>query len=215
MLLGTQASLALSHLEQQHQQAVAKLKQEFGTAEQERQAEALNDWSQLDAEKKARMRTEAQRLMAQLQARQTKHDHTIAAMRRAEKALRMKDSKASMTKADLLNEDIRLKDDQHAKELEQLDAKARTSSAMRLCVHSFALRVCVSFLLLAPGHPRLTAIPAGGSVACCHRARVLDPGKEAGATCATSEIHAADSHAGVGSTGRELASKACGVDAAD
>jgi len=146
--LEQKASVALLHVEEQHQRALAKLKQETRAAQHDAmqvasasgedsrygnsklqgngdtlQAEALQEWSQLEDQKKARMRAEAERLMAQMHQTQTQHDEAVAAVReRAEKAT----TEAARA---LFNEDLRLREEQHSKELEQLEAQATKSLA--------------------------------------------------------------------------------------
>ena len=137
-----QASVALSHVEEQHQRALAKLKQEtqsevgsiastrmsagnvsLGTDDPVQgsatlQAEALEEWSQLEDKKKDQMRAEAQKLTARMRSKQVEHEQAITAARaRADKAT----SEAARAR---FEDEIREKEAQHARELQNLEAQA-------------------------------------------------------------------------------------------
>jgi hypothetical protein len=137
-----QASVALSHVEEQHQRALAKLQQEtqsevgsiastrisacnvsLGMAEPAHgsatlQAEALEEWSQLEDKKKDQMRAEAQKLTARMRSKQVEHEQAITAARaRADKAT----SEAARAR---FEDEIREKEAQHARELQNLEAQA-------------------------------------------------------------------------------------------
>ena len=137
-----QASVALSHVEEQHQRALAKLQQEtqsevgsiastrisacnvsLGTAEPAHgsatlEAEALEKWSQLEDKKKDQMRAEAQKLTARMRSKQVEHEQAITAARaRADKAT----SEAARAR---FEDEIREKEAQHARELQNLEAQA-------------------------------------------------------------------------------------------
>ena len=139
-----QASVALSHVEEQHQRALAKLQQEtqsevgsiastrisacnvsLGMAEPAHgsatlQAEALEKWSQLEDKKKDQMRAEAQKLTACMRSKQVEHEQAITAARARASRARFVDEAA---RARLMDE-IREKEAQHARELQNLEAQA-------------------------------------------------------------------------------------------
>lgn len=146
--------MAISHVEEEHQRAVAKLKQEtlsevgsqastqvarsnfsLATSEpaqhvSELQAEAREEWSQLEGRKKMRMRAEAQRLTELLRDKHVKHEQVVAALRaNAEKAT----SGAARAR---FEEELHEKETQHARELEELEAKVRRlrTRLSRLCL---------------------------------------------------------------------------------
>ncbi len=156
--LEEKASVALSHVETQHAQAIAKLKREFAEAapiqltgggsnrgsshgnlgngdgqslesggqappKAVQAAEALLEWNQLEDEKKSTMRAAAQRLMAEMHEKQALHDKVIAAARE-----RVENATSDVARA-LFTDDIRLHEQHHAKELQDLEAQATQALA--------------------------------------------------------------------------------------
>ena len=135
--------MALSHLEEEHQRALAKLKLETqsetgsitstrmpagcvspGTNEPVKsiatlQAEALEEWSQLKDKKKAKMRAEAEKLTALMRSKQVEHEQAITAARTRASRARFADEAA---RARFMDE-IREKEAQHARELQKLEAQ--------------------------------------------------------------------------------------------
>jgi hypothetical protein len=153
--LEEKASVALSHVESQHQQAVANLRLDFPQASSPHlpggagdcgsncvkptdssslgsgggeslpagAAEAMLEWSQLEDEKKAMMRAEAQRLMAEMHKKQEMHDRVMAAAQE-----RVEHATTDVARA-LFTDDIRLHEEHHAKELQELEAQATQALA--------------------------------------------------------------------------------------
>jgi hypothetical protein len=150
-----QASLALSHVQEQHRQSLAKLKQESQSESSSHastralggngspgnlavtpaqrsnvlpwlQAQVLEEWSQLEDRKKARMRAEAVRLTVKTREKQAQHEQSIAVLRaRAENA-------TTAAARATFEDQVRAREAQHARELVSLEAQARRSYARHL-----------------------------------------------------------------------------------
>ena len=185
--LETKASVALSHVETQHRQALAKLQREFPRAppqledgpggklvkpsggnprlgeeevqdEAARDAQALREWSQLEDKKKATMRAEAQRLMAEMHQKQEMHDKVIAAARE-----RVAHATTDVARA-LFTDDIRLHEEHHSKELQELEAQA--TEALATIDRDFSSRAAAT---KRPPQPQ--ALPVDASQAFCGSAK--------------------------------------------
>jgi len=81
------------------------------------------EWSQLEEEKKASMRAEAQRLMAEMHKKQEMHEMVMAAARE-----RVEHATTDVARA-LFTDDLRLHEEHHAKELQELEAQATQALA--------------------------------------------------------------------------------------
>ena len=177
--------MALSHLEEEHQRALAKLKLETqsetgsitstrmpagcvspGTNEPVKsiatlQAEALEEWSQLEDKKKDQMRAEAQKLTARMRSKQAEHEQAITAARaRADKAT----SEAARAR---FEDEIREREAQHARELQKLEAQASR-------LHPPLTTHCTP-----PFHPRMLPTSShvkrtGNGISRPHRERVCE-----------------------------------------
>ena len=196
--LEEKASVALSHVEQQHQQALAKLQAEFPKQAEEppagnrsnrvnptggggkvghgrydynkeemearnealRNADALYEWSQLEDTKKATMRATAERLMAEMHDKQETHDRVMAAARE-----RVGHATTDVARA-LFTDDIRLHEEKHAKQLQDLEEQA--SQALATIDRDFSSRAAAAKQSAAQ---RPTALPASSSQAFCGSAK--------------------------------------------
>jgi hypothetical protein len=196
--LEEKASVALSHVEQQHQQALAKLQAEFPKQAEEssagkrgnrvnptgggakaghgrydyneeelaaqneaaRNAEALLEWSQLEDAKKATMRATAERLMAEMHDAQEMHDRVMAAAKE-----RVGHATTDVARA-LFTDDIRLHEEKHAKQLQDLEEQA--SQALATIDRDFSSRAAAAKQSAAQ---RPTALPAPTSQAFCGSAK--------------------------------------------
>ena len=163
--------MALSHVEEQHQRALAKLKQEtqsevgsiastrmsagnvsLGTDDPVQgsatlQAEALEEWSQLEDKKKDQMRAEAQKLTSCMRSKQVEHEQAITAARaRADKAT----SEAARA---LFEDEIREEEARHARELQNLEAQA---SRLPPPPPSHRAFICACFSPLATANAQAT-----------------------------------------------------------
>ena len=88
-----------------------------------RNAEAVAEWSQLEDEKKATMRATAKRLMDEMHHKQAMHDKVMAAARE-----RVENATSDVARK-LFTDDIRLHEENHAKELQQLEEQASQALA--------------------------------------------------------------------------------------
>ena len=154
--------MALSHLEEQHQRALAKLNLETQSetnsiastrtsagnvsprtnepvkSNATLQAEALEEWSQLKEKKKAKMRAEAEKLTALMRGKQVEHEQAITAARARASRARFVDEAA---RARLMDE-IREKEAQHARELQKLEAQASRLHPALLSARASHLEPC-------------------------------------------------------------------------
>ena len=88
-----------------------------------RNAEAVSEWSQLEDEKKATMRATAKKLMDEMDHKQAMHDKVMAAARE-----RVENATSDVARK-LFKDDIRLHEENHAKELQQLEEQASQALA--------------------------------------------------------------------------------------
>ena len=117
-----------------------------------RNAEAVAEWSQLEDEKKATMRATAKRLMDEMHHKQAMHDKVMAAARE-----RVENATSDVARK-LFKDDIRLHEENHAKELQQLEEQA--SQALATIDRDFSSRAEAAQQSAAP---RPTAPAAAAS----------------------------------------------------
>jgi len=127
------ASVALQHVEKQHQHALSKLKGQGQAARQNdgggsaatiEEVEAVEDWTHMEAEKQKQLREVAEKLMLRMKEVQKQHDSAVALLQARADAATHGGART------LFEEDIKVKEKHHRQSLEDLEAQAATAVEM-------------------------------------------------------------------------------------